>query len=392
MLIAKPPRSFDQATVITYTSQRQSGTAGSPGSIPPPTLLSTLYAKVERDVSFSQGYKNSDYYERLTQGRLMPMTPWTGYKQSFRVTNGVFDVYMSSPAPYYRYWITGFPYTWMTVFPGSTPPWYIDQQYLQNILNQYDARYFVQAAAAKIATSGWDTLTFSAELAKTVAMFRGFTSRLISLAKAGKLESLWLEGRYGWRTLIYDLKDIDKAIRNLNEGRKRFFDRVGTTISKIETRNDPQTAVYGNFNCLTTYTHTIGLRGSVAADIEPPRFQLNPLSTAWELTRLSFVVDWVVNVGQFLDSLSFLALQREYTAASGMMIKTDYKQTSSVNWAAGSSGQWFIESEGHAQLVVRIPASVSTIPLTELRLNEFKVLDLVALFIQMIGLPGLKRK
>lgn len=385
MLIAKAPLTFDNTVTTTYVNKRQPGTLGNAGSTPPSTDLSTRYAYTSRLESYSRGYKNSDYRDRLVQGKLIPMTPWTGFKSDFRVTEGVFDAYMPTISPYYRYWTVGTPWSWMFLSPGGMPPWYIDQAYLQNIANQYDARYFVQAAAAKIATSGWDALTFSAEFAKTVSMFRGFTSRLISLAKAGKLESIWLEGRYGWRTLVYDIKDIDGAIRNLNEGRKRFFDRVGTTISKTETRTDTQSpAVYGTISMTTAYTYTIGLRGSVAADIEPPRLSFNPLSTAWEVTKLSFVIDWVVNVGQFLDSLSFLALQREYTAASGKMVKADYAQTSSVSWVSGCFGSWSLKSEGHAVLVDRSPASVSTIPLTQLRLNEFKVLDLVALFVQAV--------
>lgn len=382
MLIAKSPKSFNHTVTSTVTNKRQPGTLGNAGSTPPPTTLGVYTPYTSRIESYSQGYKNSDYRDRLVQGKLLPMTPWTGFRSDFRVTLGVFEAYMPTITPYYKYWSDGL-YTWL--ISGTMPPWYLGQSNLQNILNQYDARYFVQAAAARIATSGWDALTFGAEFSKTVAMFRGFTSRLISLAKAGKLEKIWLEGRYGWRTLVYDLKDIDAAIRNLNEGRKRYFDRVGTTISKVETRVDAQAPTgYGTFTCTTTYTHSIGLRGSVCADIEPPRFQYNPLSTAWEVTKLSFVIDWIVNVGQFLDSLSFLALQREYTAASGLMIKSDYKQVSDVSWVSGCYGTWVIESEGHGELVNRIPASVSTIPLTKLRLDAFKVLDLVALFLQAI--------
>lgn len=385
MLIAKPPYSFTSTTIETLVPGRTPGTLGNPGSVPPRQNFAALYCWSSRLESFSQGYKNSDYRERLVQGKLIPMTPWTGFKSQYRVTEGVHDAWMPTYAPYYHYVIDGGMYSFVYSGSASPPPWYKSQADLQNILNQYDARYFVQAAAAKIATSGWDELTFAAEFAKTVAMFRGFTTRLISLAKAGKLEQIWLEGRYGWRQLIFDLQDIDKAIRNLNEGKKRFFERVGTTISKTETRQDVvPAAIYGQITMTTAYQYSIGLRGSVAADIEPPRIQLNPLATAWEVTKLSFVIDWIVNVGQFLDGLSFLALQREYTAAAGMAVKLESEQSSSVSWLNGSYGTWLTSSEQQAQLVVRIPSSVSTIPLTKLRLNAFKVLDLVALFVQAV--------
>jgi hypothetical protein len=384
MLVLKPPKSFVQEIHTPTTSKRAPGTLGNPGTGAVQTFA-TYTPITTINESFVQGYKNSDYRDRLVHGKLIPMTPWTAYKHWWKVSFGSFEAFMPTISPYYRYWFTGIPHTWVKGTPNIAPPWVTSQAALQNDLNQYDTDYYVQAAAAKIATSGWDALTFVAEFSKTIAMFRGFGARVIKLSKAGRLESLWLEGRYGWRTLVYDMIDIDKAIRNLDEGRKRFFERVGGNTHKVSSRVDNYgTDVYGTWICTTTYTDTIGLRGSVCADIEPPRLGFNPISTAWELMRLSFVIDWFLNVGQFLDSLAFLALEREYTAAGGKVIVRKYSQTSSVSWVAGCYGTWASDSEGEATLINRIPASVSTIPLTKVRLNSYKVLDLVALVVQAV--------
>jgi hypothetical protein len=261
----------------------------------------------------------------------------------------------------------------------------MDQVAIKNLIPTIgNSDYYVQAAAAKIYSQGWDALTFGAELSKTVVMFRSFLTRWASLARSGKLESLWLEGRYGWRPLVYDMKDINKAINNLNEGRKRYRDSVGSTTTKTWKQINTINAVYGVLTCTTTYTDTFGIRGSIVADIEPPRIQFNPITTAWELMKLSFVVDWVLNIGQFLESLSFLALQREYYAAAGFQVKRSYIQTSNFVPAVGCLGTWYTDSRGEATLTQRIPTSVSTIPLPKLRLGAFKVLDLVALFLQAV--------
>lgn len=381
MLVAKPVRSGLSDTFTSTVNKRAPGTPGNAGTGSVQTL-GTYNIISSRYDSWSQGYKNTEYTYLVAKGKLLPMTPWTGYSHRFRVISGVQDVYMPTINPYYRYWTEGAPYSWQT---SSPQPWVIGRSTLEAVLDTKDSTYFVQAAAAKLYSSGWDTLTFTAELTKTIVMFRGFISRITQLALSGKLESLWLEGRYGWRTLWYDMKDIDKAIQNLDEGRKRFRDKVGTTISGSSTRVDSIITSYGTLTLNTAYTDKIGIRGTVVADIEPPRFQFNPITTAWELMRLSFVVDWVINVGQFLEGLSFLALAREYTAAGGLSITRKYSQTSSLALTAGCFGNWNTSSEGEGTLVRRVPSSVSTIPLPKLRLDGFKVLDLIALLIQAIS-------
>ena len=35
-------------------------------------------------------------------------------------------------------------------------------------------------------------------------------------------------------------------------------------------------------------------------EIEAKRFGMNPVATAWELTTLSFVIDWFISVGDFI--------------------------------------------------------------------------------------------
>lgn len=382
MLIARPPKTYFKDDKVSTTNFRQTGTSSAPGSTGSPEQLGT-YNIVNRRAEYEyRGWDNEHYYRLLASGKLIPPTPWYAYKHSFEVLGGVQDVSMYTVSPYYRYWTVGWPYTWQSLIPQ---PWIMDQVAIKNLLPTIgNSDYYVQAAAAKIYSQGWDALTFGAELSKTVVMFRAFLTRWADLARTGKLESLWLEGRYGWRPLVYDIQDINKAIKNLNEGRKRFRDHVGQNTTRQWDQVNTINTVYGVLTCTTKYTDTFGIRGSIVADIEPPRIQFNPLVTAWELMKLSFVIDWVLNVGQFLESLSFLALSREYYATAGFQVKRQYVQSSTFVPASGCIGTWWTSSRGEATLTQRIPTSVSTIPLPKLRLGAFKVLDLVALFIQAV--------
>jgi len=331
---------------------------------------------------------DTEYTEKLAQGRLLAMTPWVKFEEEFQASNHKLDCSSGTVSPYYRYWIKDTPELWLWWNHTPKPPWCKDRTYFDNLVPNQDYGYYVQAAAARIYSSGWDALTFGAELSKTVAMFRGMLSRWMALVvrslkgDPSGFARLWLEARYGWRTLFYDMQDIDKAIKNLNEGRKRFRETAGKWADPVvETTTYTNTAAWGTLTASVTSTMKIGTRGTVVADINPPQLMFNPLTTSWELMTFSFVIDWVINVGQFLESLSFLALQREYVAAGGVSITYDAVQTSSYSPSSGFGGTWKLNSHYSASYVKRIPHSVSPIPMTKLRLDEYKVLDVVSIFV-----------
>lgn len=273
--------------------------------------------------------------------------------------------------------------------------WQITEEELFGRLNEFDAQPFVDATAAKIYASGHDTLTFLAELKHVVRMFRGIVPRILqyirdpkTVGRLGeKLGDDYLQGRYGWRTLLYDIEDLNKALKSLSVNkRSRFADRTGTKHNWVEVT---QTVGYAT-SCDTTYTLTdtfeVGLRGSIVADISPPAFAFNPVTTAWELTRLSFVVDWIVNIGQFLESMSFLALSSSYSAAAGYYIRCERKrEVTNVAWHSGYSGERILNGESTAYAVLRLPTSVSKLPHIEVNLDWLKVGDLLALLRQALS-------
>jgi hypothetical protein len=225
-----------------------------------------------------------------------------------------------------------------------------------------------------------------AELRQTVSMFRNFAKNLYKNASSGKLENIWLEGRYGWRTLLYDIEDINKMLQNVDTQRKRFKESVGTSIREQEIVT-VGVSLGGAGSCEMTQTdeYYIGLRGTVVADITPPDFAFNPITTAWELKTLSFVTDWLINVGQYLEAMSFLTFSSAYYAAGGHeVIIYRMVEVASVTPATGWSLSVTGQAESVRSLTVRSPTQVSTNPLLQLRLDAYKVTDLVALTVQAI--------
>lgn len=305
-----------------------------------------------------------------------------------------------------------------TVMPGSGDTWYYDgsrtmtdmwvitDAEILNKLDGYSADRYVQAAAARIYASGWDTLTFLAELKDVRRMFETFVRNLAKIIRKSKwnkpkkgtktgvvtkgtqldptkVEDTWMEGRYGWRVLIYDIIDIANALASLDEKRKRYMERTGRTFTDVDVDVSTQTWSTSTQEWTVTTTWETSVRGSVVADITPPKFSFNPFTTAWELVTLSFVIDWVVSVGAALNAASFLVLSTRHHAAAGW--RTDVTrvcQLTDVTWIGGHTGVREQSSQSEGYIEMRVPVSVSLLPQLQLNVDWLKVGDLLALLRQ----------
>jgi hypothetical protein len=331
------------------------------------TFVHPLYKETTR------GKNLKDFHKRKKAGELLPLT---AFFQDHDESSQEFSYQLSTENGLYSQSTD-----WTPLGVYSRPS---DES--MQLKADYSTEYFVQAAAAKIYSSGWDSLTFLLELRQTVAMFRNFIKNFMRHLKSGQIENIYLEGRYGWRTLLYDIQDINKMISSIDSERRRFKESVGTNLR--ETEESFASAGFGaagTARLKVVDEYFIGLRGTVVADIEPPKVAFNPITTAWELMTLSFVVDWILNVGQWLESMSFLALSSRHYAASGHEVICIRKATvedvkPSPGWNLSVSG----EANSYRKWTLRTPTQVSYNPLIQLRLDGFKVLDLVSLVLQAL--------
>jgi hypothetical protein len=273
-----------------------------------------------------------------------------------------------------------------------------------NIHDEYfdpDWAYYVQKSAAAIVSSNWDALTFIAEIKHLHRMFNKTAGRLhrLMLDAASRrreiirsvddLHGLWLEGRYGWRTLSYDIRDLHEVLTSVNDRRSRFRRNSGfTTTTNVSKETDYPEPPYRDLVASEDMNLSCSVRGSVIADISVPSIQFNPVVTAWEVTKLSFVVDWLVNVGQAINAATFLLFARSYVAAGGYRTDISLNQTYGT---VATYGTCVVHSEDYqasykAHYEERIPTSVSAIPRLKLRLDVPKVLDLGALVAQALGI------
>jgi hypothetical protein len=277
---------------------------------------------------------------------------------------------------------------------------------------------YVQDAAAKIYSSSYDALTALSELLETRQMFVDCAKKLGVLLNERRLRKAlevfrrlrkkekavflikdllagnWMELRYGWRTLLYDVEDINKRINTWNESRTRYSEKAGDTSVTTEYSDLQYTSVSYDLLLKQVVRKEIGIRGSVTADIDVPKLTFNPVVTAWELTSLSFVVDWVLTVGKSLEALSFLATQSNYTAAAGYSVKVEKTLSTELIRLKSTCVACTIwqESQCTASLVVRQPCAVPITPHQTFRINGAKITDLLSIIVQRVTGPVRARR
>jgi hypothetical protein len=320
------------------------------------------------------------YHARLRAGELLPHLQYKHFSQEGNVSDARFDyiAFNEHPQPdcHCNYSGKAAIFDWV---PS-------EEELLALVAQKADLSRLVQGAAAAIYSQGHDTLTFLAELNKTISLVTGALSRLIDLIYRKGFGQLYLEGRYGWRILYYDIQDISKVLQGLGEEkRKRFSQRVGESQSgSSESVEHDISWSSQSFKIVHNDQWALSTRGAVTADISPPTFQFNPAITAWELTKFSFVFDWLVSVGTWLASLSFLILNEQHVASGGfrldhMRFTTMQDLTSGEDHQA--SGGY--DAQCYTCLKVRTPMAVSYIPKLNIKLDVWKILDLLAIIFRL---------
>lgn len=182
-------------------------------------------------------------------------------------------------------------------------------------------------AYSKIMATDLDVGVMVGELRETLEGLRNPLSGLRSFLKkrsrgggdfVSMLSSSWLEWRYGIRPLIQAIQDIYEHVNSecspVDEKkllRKRArAPEVDSRTSVTENIQIGPWQVQNNISAdtATRYSASVGYTLTSPLTMDE-RFGLDAYSIpaiAWELTTLSFVVDWWLNIGSWLESLRVL--------------------------------------------------------------------------------------
>jgi hypothetical protein len=194
-------------------------------------------------------------------------------------------------------------------------------------------------ALANANSNSWDLGTFLAEFNKTVSMINRFKGNVLNradnivsqMAKRKKntyrtanaaltaFSESWLEYRYGWRTLAFDLQDIHESLQRLASLKSKpkrgssYTENQDTYSISMPDRglyNNPGTipsmgATLCAFEATYSQIRTKAAHGSVMLEAVANEFAfIDPLTTAWEIVPFSFIVDWFVNIGDLIKAFS----------------------------------------------------------------------------------------
>jgi len=128
----------------------------------------------------------------------------------------------------------------------------------------------------------------------------------------GTAQNWWLEYWYSFMPLVYD---VDGLVRQLEDGLREKAQRfsVSRTVTVKSALQNPllSDATRSYFDHALDGESTESVKVKLWGEVQSSRLAslnqlgfLNPLTVIWELVPFSFVVDWVIPIGNFLDSIT----------------------------------------------------------------------------------------
>lgn len=146
----------------------------------------------------------------------------------------------------------------------------------------------------------------------------------------------WLELQYGWLPLLSDVHEASKAYESLTSPPRISRRSVSlTSVSEMDCSNNPSL-----YHCKGPLKESVRLIYEATEELSVPRTLglTDPLSVAWELIPYSFVADWFIPIGSYLENLNTIP------SLSGRFLTTITRR-SQCNFSANSASgvTWSIE-------------------------------------------------
>jgi hypothetical protein len=207
--------------------------------------------------------------------------------------------------------------------------------------------------------------------------------------KHKRAADLWLELHFGWEPLIYDIGDAIEVLQGPRppsevEGRGVFRLRNRTVTGASPNRD----FVERNYKFTTKCCALVAVENPNQALANQMGF-VNPLSVAWELVPYSFVVDWFLPVGGFLNSFTSycgLSVTGKYTTNRALgSAEFRRAQTDSESWYTATGPRYSARS-------FSMHRDIGVFPQHRLVFNELKPPSLARAATQISLLIGQLRR
>lgn len=341
------------------------------------------------------------YFAKVKKGQVLPVNPFSTSKWEVMTDKLFVNAGVRGPKDIlgYHSFVT---YDYNGPFTSSLP----SDSFLPPATSQFNTVAMGQQALEKARSRAWDAMTTVAELGKTQSLLVQALSSLrrrteLILDAMGRrsrrrrptygellseFSSMWLEARYGWRLLYFDIVAVQEAVGSLGD----VNDIVRYTVTQDRELDTVFTPWYNPAGHLFTRWKVEGrskcrvgtlLEVELNADI-----QFDPLVTVYELIPFSFVVDWFLTTGSIVQAFSpfgrpksqqaFVSYETEYTLTGEARL-----EDVSFN-GVPQSYSWktvLCDASVTRVLKTRDPTGISPIPQFRLRLGAFEAVDLAAI-------------
>lgn len=196
----------------------------------------------------------------------------------------------------------------------------------------------------------------------------------------------WLAYRYGWLPLygsIYSLiQALDKPVQPMfvkSTSVKQYDTSILTDYRTINYQSVPCTEITHKGKVRVTLKGQTVVSNATAATLQQYGLA-NPLLVAWELVPFSFVADWFLPVGDYLEQMTdMLGLTlKEFSHTSGAECLTTHEGLRNYStWKVGDKNvTWF---KGKTRTT---PSTlpIASFPLFSMGLNPTRALDAISLY------------
>jgi len=189
---------------------------------------------------------------------------------------------------------------------------------------------------------------------------------------AGGIPEQWLALQYGWKPALQDVYNSLETVRRANNDNGDLFSAKATASASADdlklTRS--RAAPHGPDMSVDVTERQVRGNASVTYGIDSSFMSnlsqlgiINPASLAWELLPYSFVVDWFIPIGSFLERLDYtngLVFRSgwwSYHAKQKVRQRVKTSQVTSGNITASWSG-----GSGQGEAFVMARSAISDFP------------------------------
>lgn len=183
--------------------------------------------------------------------------------------------------------------------------------------------------------------------------------------RGGNVPNKWLELQYGWNPLLSDVYGACDGLANRNRDDWRVTAKATASATRVYTKGVDKTSPYGR-SVVTTVKRSAFARLDVVPSNEvlislSSLGVLNPLTLAWELLPYSFVVDWFLPVGNWLDSLDASIGYSCRGYSNSFLVRSEAKVIPAGPYRYGSNN-WLSEQSwtGGVKRITYLDRQVST--------------------------------